>query len=134
MENCIFCKIVKGELPCYRVYEDELFLGFLDINPLGVGHCQLIPKKHYRWVNDVPEFGKYWEAARVLSNALTKGLGATRVNYLVSGVEVAHAHIWLIPRFVNDTEMLHVKRMEVKPTTKEMQRVQQKISSQFRPK
>jgi len=132
MENCVFCKIAKGELPYYRVYEDELFLGFLDINPLGVGHCQLIPKKHYRWVNDVPEYAKYWEAARGLSNALIRGLGAQRVNYLVSGVEVPHAHIWLIPRFENDLEMLLVKRMKVPPSSEEMQKIQQKINSQLR--
>jgi histidine triad (HIT) family protein len=134
MENCIFCKIVKGELPCYKVYEDEFFLGFLDINPLGPGHCQLIPKKHYRWVNDVPEYTKYWEVARELSNALIKGLGAIRVNYLVSGVEVPHAHIWLIPRFENDKEMLHVTRMENKPSGEKMLEMAQKISSQLRPK
>jgi len=132
MENCIFCKIVKGELPCYKVYEDELFMGFLDINPLALGHCQLIPKKHYRWVYEVPQFGKYWEAARKISLAMLEGLGANRVNYLVSGVEVPHAHIWLIPRYENDQEMLHVRRMENKPSTLEFENLRQKINSKLR--
>lgn len=52
--NCIFCEIVKGEIPAYKVYEDGNFLAFLDINPQSPGHTQVITKKHYRWVWDVP--------------------------------------------------------------------------------
>jgi len=50
MANCLFCQIIKGEVPCYKVYEDKDFLGFLDIYPVSNGHCLLIPKTHYRWV------------------------------------------------------------------------------------
>ncbi|MCX6730843.1 MAG: HIT domain-containing protein, partial [Candidatus Roizmanbacteria bacterium] len=75
--DCIFCKIVKGELPSYKVYEDDLCIGFLDIFPLSKGNVLLIPKKHYRWVNDIPEFGAYWEAARVISYKKKKKMGAS---------------------------------------------------------
>ena len=59
--DCIFCKIVSGKIPCYKVYEDENFLAFLDIRPLNLGHTLVIPKKHFRWVWDVPNIGEYFE-------------------------------------------------------------------------
>ena len=61
MENCIFCKIVSGEIPSYKVYEDNEFMAFLDVRPLNLGHTLVIPKKHYRWVWDVPNIGEYYE-------------------------------------------------------------------------
>jgi len=67
MDDCIFCKIVKGEIPAFKVYEDNDFLAFLDINPISVGHTLLIPKKHYRWVYDVPNFGEYWQVAQKIA-------------------------------------------------------------------
>ncbi|PIV68110.1 MAG: hypothetical protein COS07_05265, partial [Candidatus Aenigmarchaeota archaeon CG01_land_8_20_14_3_00_37_9] len=72
MNDCIFCKIVKGDIPCFKVYEDEKFLGFLDIKPLNPGNSLLITKEHYRWVYDVPGFGNYWEAAKKLALATQK--------------------------------------------------------------
>ncbi|KKT79078.1 MAG: Histidine triad (HIT) protein, partial [Parcubacteria group bacterium GW2011_GWF2_44_8b] len=59
--ECIFCKIVKGEIASCKVYEDENFLAFLDINPQSPGHTQVITKIHYRWVWDVPNAGEYFE-------------------------------------------------------------------------
>jgi histidine triad (HIT) family protein len=101
--ECIFCKIINGQIPSYKVYEDELFLGFLDIFPLSKGNTLLIPKKHVRWVDDVPEFGLYWEAARTISNKLKVKLGAKSISYLTFGEEVFHAHIRIIPRY-SDTD------------------------------
>lgn len=97
--DCIFCKIVNGELPSYKVYEDNLFIGFLDIFPLSRGNTLLIPKKHYRWVNDIPEFGTYWETARKISKNMELQLGATSISYFTFGEEVPHAHIRIIPRY-----------------------------------
>jgi len=97
--DCIFCKIVNGTLPKYQVYEDDLFIGFLDIMPMSKGNTLLVPKKHYRWVNDVPEFGRYWEAARTVANRIQQVLGATSISYLTYGEEVPHAHIRIVPRF-----------------------------------
>ncbi len=102
MEDCIFCKIVAGEIPCFKTYEDDLFLGFLDIKPLNKGNSLLIPKKHYRWVNDVPEFGEYWEAARKLALKTAEIVQPESTSYLTLGYEVPHAHIRIIPRFEND--------------------------------
>src|SRR3990167_5412479 len=58
MSACIFCKIINGEISSYKVYEDEYFLAFLDINPKSPGHTQVIPKKHFRWVWDMPICGQ----------------------------------------------------------------------------
>ncbi len=97
MENCIFCKIAKGEIPATKVYEDDNFLGIMDIAPLSKGHVQLIPKNHYRWTWDVPNFGEYWEAAKKIALAQMKGLDAKMVEFLTHGMQVEHAHIWIVP-------------------------------------
>lgn len=102
MDTCIFCKIVNGELPCYKTYEDVDFLGFLDIHPLNSGNSLLISKKHYRWVYDVPNFGTYWEAAKKLALKTQKIVGSHSINFLTLGYEVPHAHIRIVPRFEND--------------------------------
>ncbi|QQG41488.1 MAG: HIT domain-containing protein [Candidatus Woesebacteria bacterium] len=97
VSDCIFCKIVKGEIPSYKVYEDADFMAFLDISPLNIGHVQLIPKTHYRWTWDVPNFGEYWEVARKVAKAQLKSLGAPMVEFLTHGMDVHHAHIWIVP-------------------------------------
>ena len=97
--DCIFCKIVEGASPSYKVYEDELFFAFLDIFPLSKGNVLLIPKIHYRYVNDVPQFGQYWEIAKKIGQRIEKNLGATSISYLTLGEEVHHAHIRIIPRY-----------------------------------
>jgi histidine triad (HIT) family protein len=102
MQDCIFCKIVKGELPSYKVYEDDKFLGFLDIRPMSLGNSLIIPKEHHRWVYDVPEFGEYWEAAKKIALASIKALNAQSVSFLTLGYEIPHSHIRIIPRFQND--------------------------------
>lgn len=102
MENCIFCKIVKGEIPSHKIYEDENFFVFLDIRPLNKGHSLVIPKKHYRWVWDVPNIGEYYEVVGKIANALKKTFDTQQVVSLVFGEEVPHAHVWLVPRFKGD--------------------------------
>jgi len=102
MEDCIFCKIVKGEIPCYKVYEDDDFLAFLDIKPVNPGHVLVIPKKHYRWVWQVPMIGKYFEVVKLIEQSIEKNLKPDFVTSVVWGEEVPHAHVWLVPRFSND--------------------------------
>ncbi len=102
MEECVFCKIVEKKIPARIVYEDEEAIAFLDIRPLNPGHTLLIPKKHYRWVNDVPNFGKLWEIAKKVSIGITKALNPISISYATLGFEVKHAHIWILPRFEND--------------------------------
>ncbi len=95
MENCIFCKIVVGEIPCHKIYEDGDFLAFLDIRPLSAGHTLVIPKTHHRWVWDVPNAGAYFEIAKKIALAQKKAFGTDEVFSKVFGEEVPHAHIWV---------------------------------------
>lgn len=103
MDDCIFCKIVKGEIPYHKIYEDDKFLAFLDINPVSLGHTLLIPKQHYRWVVDVPEFGEYWQVAQnIAQNIKNSDLKPDFISFLTVGVDVPHAHIHIIPRNIDD--------------------------------
>ncbi|MCC6290708.1 HIT domain-containing protein [Candidatus Nomurabacteria bacterium] len=95
--NCVFCKIVKKEIPAHIVYENESFLAFLDINPQSPGHVQVIPKQHHRWVWDVPNVGEYFETVRKIAKAQQKAFGIEGVWSRVTGEDVSHAHIWIFP-------------------------------------
>lgn len=98
-ENCIFCKIVKGEIPYYKIYEDKDFLAFLDINPWVEGHTLVIPKKHYQWVWDlsVNEVSAYFAVAAKVANHYRKILGIEFVMGWIYGYEIPHAHLHLMP-------------------------------------
>lgn len=98
MEQCIFCKIVAKELPSYLVYEDNEYLGFLDIFPRVHGHTLLIPKSHYRWTYDVADFGGYWERAKKIGMAMQNALKVDFVSFMTYGMDVHHAHIHIMPR------------------------------------
>ena len=102
MDNCIFCKIANKEIPTNVVYEDENFLALLDIRPLAPGHTQIITKKHYRWVWDVPNVGEYFEVARKIAVAQKKAFNADIVRAQIYGEEMPHAHIWVWPETVGD--------------------------------
>jgi histidine triad (HIT) family protein len=106
--NCVFCKIVAGEIPSHKVYEDADYLAFLDIHPQSPGHMQVIPKKHYRFVWDlparstatqggVPNFTDYFSVVHKLANAIKGTFGTDFVFSRVMGDEVLHAHVWLFP-------------------------------------
>jgi histidine triad (HIT) family protein len=97
MNNCIFCKIISGEIPSYKVYEDENFLAFLDIHPQSSGHTQVIPKKHFRWVWQVPNVGEYFEVVRKIALAQQKSFKTDFILSKIVGDEVEHAHIWIYP-------------------------------------
>lgn len=128
MEDCIFCKIIKGEVPSYKVYEDERFFAFLDIKPRNPGHTLVIPKEHFRWVWDVPYLGDYFEAVGRVANAIRKGLKTDWVVSLILGEEVPHAHIWLIPRFSDDGHGDSIVLSNIKDISpEEMKKIAKKI-------
>lgn len=95
--NCIFCKIVKREIPAHIVYEDDNFLAFLDINPQSPGQTQVIPKNHYRWAWDVPNAGEYFEIAKKIALAQRKAFNTDFIISKIVGIEVPHSHIWVFP-------------------------------------
>lgn len=104
METCIFCKIVAGDIPSHKVYEDDKVLAFLDIHPVSPGHTLLIPKEHYRWIQDMPDDLLKYSFIKVkeLILKLKEKLGVDYVQLSVVGEEVPHVHIWLVPRFDKD--------------------------------
>jgi len=97
MQNCVFCKIVKKEIPAHVVYEDMDFLAFLDIHPQSPGHTLVIPKKHYRWVWDVPNAGTYFEIVKKIALAQQKAFDQEMILSKIVGEDVHHAHVWLFP-------------------------------------
>lgn len=104
MSDCIFCKIVAGEIPAAKVYEDEDFLAFLDINPVNFGHTLVIPKKHYENILATPDevvFQAFLVVKKIMP-AIKDSLAADFVAVSIVGIDVPHFHIHLIPRYLND--------------------------------
>jgi histidine triad (HIT) family protein len=106
---CVFCRILAGELPATRLYEDEDVLAFLDIAPINKGHLLVIPKRHHRSLTELaPEqVGRLFAAAARLGRALVRAVQADGFNLLLSngtvaGQVVPHVHVHLIPRFPDD--------------------------------
>ena len=99
MEDSIFTKIVKGEIPCHKVYEDELTLAFLDIHPVQPGHTLVIPKKQIESVWGLPDedYMAVMVTAQKVARRLKEVLGVQRVGAEIIGVDVPHAHVQLIP-------------------------------------
>ena len=99
MTDCIFCKIASKEIPANIVYEDADFLAILDIHPVQKGHVVLIPKQHFRWIQELPDELIIQNALLVkkLTLDIIKLLAVDYVQILVEGIQVAHAHTHLIP-------------------------------------
>ena len=109
MDSCIFCKIVAGEIPCSKVYEDDDFLAFLDIRPINRGHVLLIPKVHAVRLTDLDDriLARELPVARRIAEAVLTATGRTDFNLLntngpASGQEVFHHHLHIIPRAAGD--------------------------------
>jgi len=130
-QECIFCKIIRGEIPCSKVYEDKEFLAFLDIRPINKGHTLIIPKVHCKNLLDFPksEETDLFEFIKKMATAVVKATSADGFNLgmnngKAAGQIVHHAHLHIIPRFDNDglESWPHKQYSE-----SEMQEVQKKI-------
>ena len=104
--NCIFCKIVAGQVPCTKLYEDEDVLAFLDINPVTYGHTLVISKEHYSTFLSTPKaiMNKVMNVAQRIGQVQIEQLGAKGVNILINSYEAAgqvvpHFHVHVIPRY-----------------------------------
>lgn len=104
MDNCIFCKIVSGQIPAYKTYEDEACMAFLDIQPVSMGHMLLIPKSHYEWIQDTPDdiLTHIILKSKNLINKIKTSLPSDYVQVSVVGKDVPHFHVHLIPRNFDD--------------------------------
>lgn len=108
--SCVFCKIVAGEIPCHKLYEDERVLAFLDVGPLSEGHALVIPKGHYETLDTVPaeDAAAMMRIVPSLSAAIMRATGATAWNLLqnngsAAGQAVSHVHLHIIPRVAGDS-------------------------------
>jgi diadenosine tetraphosphate (Ap4A) HIT family hydrolase len=102
MEDCLFCKIIKGEIPCHKIYEDENSIGILDIFPNTKGQCVIITKKHFPSdYTEMPdnEFQKFILSAKKMSEIFKDKLKVNRVAFVIEGMGVNHAHIKLYPMY-----------------------------------
>ena len=104
MENCIFCKIVKKEIPAHMVYEDENFFAFLDIQPISHGHTLVIPKKHIVWMQEADDetIAGIFKLSKKLMLAIKSAFKADYVQVGVVGKDVPHFHVHLTPRYLDD--------------------------------
>ena len=109
MENCLFCKIVRGEIPCERIYEDEHTFAFLDIKPLNEGHTLVVPKEHHTDMIDTPKevFLRVMETVHYLTPVIKEVTGADAINLgnnngAAAGQVIFHLHAHIIPRHKDD--------------------------------
>jgi histidine triad (HIT) family protein len=109
MDDCIFCKIVKKEIPSLKIYENGVILAFLDISPINFGHTLIIPKVHFQDIHDTPTeiLVEMIKTSKVIAKAVkattkAEGINVTMNNEAASGQAVLHAHIHVIPRYSND--------------------------------
>ena len=109
MEDCIFCKIIKGEIPCTKIYEDDKVFSFLDIGPVNKGHALVMPKEHHVTLLDMPEelLCEVSKAVQKVSKAVKEATGCggfciLQNNFKTSGQLVPHYHVHIMPRVEED--------------------------------
>ena len=133
MQDCIFCKIAKGEIPATKIYEDNDTISFLDIAPVNKGHTLVITKNHYEILTNTPDqiLNSLILATKKSANAVVRALNAEGYNLLmnnkkVSGQIVPHIHFHIIPRFENDGFVIKLEHKKY-DNNNEMIEYQQKI-------
>ena len=127
----IFSRIVSGEIPCYKIAEDERFFAFMDINPVAIGHTLVIPKREddYIFNLDDDEIGAMMVFAKKIAKALEKAVPCKRIGVAVIGLEVPHAHIHLIP--ISQEGDMDFKKEHVHMSEEEFHEVQKRIVEQL---
>ena len=125
----IFSRIVKGEIPCYRIAENDDFLAFLDINPLAKGHTLVIPKKEVDYYFDLDDelLASMQIFSKKVARAIDSVMDCKRVGVVVLGLEVPHAHIHLIP--INSLYDIEFSRPKLKLTQEEFEDIASRIRS-----
>ena len=126
--SSIFSKIIAGEIPSYKVLEDDRFLAFLDIHPLAEGHTLVIPKAEVDYLFDLEEdlLGDMMVFARKVARAIDRTIDCKRVGVAVLGLEVPHAHIHLVP--INDLYDIEFSKPKLKFTEEEFRGTAERIS------
>lgn len=125
--SSIFSKIIAGEIPCYKIAENDHFFAFLDIFPLVEGHVLVVPKKETDKIFDVRDelLSEWLVFAKPIAKAIEKAFACDRCGISVIGLEVPHAHMHLVP--INSSDDLNFTRPKLKLTPVQLQEVQQRI-------
>ncbi len=139
MKDCIFCKIVTGEIPSCKIYEDDLAYAFLDIAPINPGHLLIIPKEHHTSSSSIPEetAGRMFHIAARLGVACKRALDMDGFNLHLAdgscaGQVVMHAHIHMVPRGAEDGFRWNWRHLEY-ANDNERQNTADKILEKFKP-
>ena len=130
-DDCIFCKIISGKIPAEKIFENEKYLAFLDVNPINPGHTLVIPKKHNDYLFDLDdeEYKEFMLTAKNIAKIIKGGLNPKRIGLAVEGFFVPHVHIHLVP--LNKGNELNPER--AKSSTKdELEEIAKKIKSGFK--
>src|SRR5665647_1606795 len=124
----IFTKIIKGEIPCYKIAEDENYFAFLDINPLKAGHTLVVPKRETDYIFDLDDnqLAGLILFSKKVSAAIKSVIPCNRIGVAILGLEVPHAHIHLIP--MDTMEDINFKNPKLKFTVEEFKNIAAKIS------
>ena len=127
----IFSRIIQGEIPCYKIAENDKFFAFLDINPLSAGHTLVVPKHETDYIFNIDdeELGQMMVFAKHVAAAIEKAVPCKRIAVAVIGLEVPHAHIHLVP--INQEGDLDFRKEHLKLTQEEFVEIRDRITSQF---
>lgn len=125
MKDCIFCKIINGDIPCMKVYEDDVCLAYLDINPDSDGHTLIIPKIHYKDIYDIPSdtLSHIYETAKDIMKLLEEKLGCNGFTLVQNNgniQEVKHYHLHIKPYYDNKKSIELIKHNELIKEPKEI--------------
>lgn len=125
----IFSKIIKGQIPCYKIAEDERYFAFLDINPLAKGHTLVVPKHEVDYIFDMEddELSGMIVFAKKIAQAIKNEFPCEKIGMTVIGLEVPHAHIHLIP--INGVYDIDFKKEKLKLTENQFKEIAKKIAS-----
>ena len=127
----IFTRIIRGEIPCYKVAESETCFAFLDINPLAKGHTLIVPKKEVDYLFDVEDelYVDLMRFAKKVAIALEKAVPCERIGVTVIGLEVPHAHVHLIP--INALNDMNFAKPKLTMSAEELEMLAASISANF---
>ena len=128
----IFSKIIAGEIPCYKIAEDERFFAFLDINPLVKGHTLVVPKQEVDYIFDLSDedLAAMHVFAKTVARAIEKAISCRRVGVSVIGLEVPHAHIHLIP--INKESDMVISNPKIKLSNEEFSELAKAINAAWK--
>lgn len=124
----LFTKIIKGEIPCYKIAEDERYFAFLDINPLMAGHTLVVPKVETDYIFDLPdaELSGLVLFSKKVAMAIEKAIPCVRIGVAVIGLEIPHVHIHLVP--MNQMADINFKNPKLSFTPEEFTKIAKRIS------